>query len=281
MYRKGHKTWCCRFSLANAKKTRKGKIGLAPSRRLASNLANLSGKQGKQRRKDKWSDWFFRTSLFEGCSFFPYESGISKPMVCQTYGLHAGRLARKPRKSRKRPKRRRQLRQLKTSSNSVECWINGNHGNHGNDENDGNPGCKPRVPQTTGLEIPRWSSPKWGAPKASHIKASQPHFPHFLRFRVPKGPKIEKIQDLEIFKRDWNFQARRPPDPYFLWGFLKVGIEIFKRDWNFQAGLKVSIEIEFFQSLGPYPKNLLRLFFASKIIFIFWGYFLNPSENTL
>ena len=36
----------------------------------------------------------------------------------------------------------------------VECWIRGNHGNHGNDENHGNPGCKPRVPQTTGLEIP-------------------------------------------------------------------------------------------------------------------------------
>ena len=36
----------------------------------------------------------------------------------------------------------------------VECWISRNHGNHGNDENHGNPGCKPRVPQTTGLETP-------------------------------------------------------------------------------------------------------------------------------
>ena len=35
-----------------------------------------------------------------------------------------------------------------------ECWISGNHGNHENDENHRNPGCKPRVPQTTGLEIP-------------------------------------------------------------------------------------------------------------------------------
>ena len=40
----------------------------------------------------------------------------------------------------------------------VECWIRGNHGNHENDENHGNPGCKPRVPQTTGLEIPeKWA----------------------------------------------------------------------------------------------------------------------------
>ena len=38
----------------------------------------------------------------------------------------------------------------------VECWIRGNHGNHGNDENHGNPGCKPQVPQTTGLEIPEF-----------------------------------------------------------------------------------------------------------------------------
>ena len=33
----------------------------------------------------------------------------------------------------------------------VESWI---RGNHGNDENHGKPGCKPRVPQTTGLEMP-------------------------------------------------------------------------------------------------------------------------------
>ena len=32
----------------------------------------------------------------------------------------------------------------------------------------------------------------------------------------PRGPKIEKIQDLEIFKRDWKFQAGHPPNPYFV-----------------------------------------------------------------
>ena len=32
----------------------------------------------------------------------------------------------------------------------VDC---GNHGSQENDENHGNPGCKPRVPQTTDLEI--------------------------------------------------------------------------------------------------------------------------------
>ena len=41
----------------------------------------------------------------------------------------------------------------------VECWIRGNHGNHENDENHENPGCKPRVPQTTGLEIPEITHP--------------------------------------------------------------------------------------------------------------------------
>ena len=58
----------------------------------------------------------------------------------------------------------------------------------------------------------------------------------FLRF--PKGPKIEKIQDLEIFKRDWTFQVSRPPSPYFCGDFwtqgLTFSIEIdnFKRDGN-------------------------------------------------
>ena len=39
----------------------------------------------------------------------------------------------------------------------VQCWIRGNRRNHGNHENDANhenPGFKPRVTQTTGLEIP-------------------------------------------------------------------------------------------------------------------------------
>ena len=36
----------------------------------------------------------------------------------------------------------------------VECWNNENHGNHESDENHENPGCRPRGPQTTGLEIP-------------------------------------------------------------------------------------------------------------------------------
>ena len=59
----------------------------------------------------------------------------------------------------------------------------------------------------------------------------------FLRSFAPKGPKIEKNQDLDIFKRDWKFQASHPPNPYFLRGILKAGIEIFKRDWKFQARL--------------------------------------------
>ena len=54
--------------------------------------------------------------------------------------------------------------------------------------------------------------------------------------KSPKGPKIEIIQDLEIIKRDWNFK-RAAPDPYFVWGVLKVKIENFNRDWKFQARL--------------------------------------------
>ena len=74
--------------------------------------------------------------------------------------------------------------------------------------------------------------------------------PYSARFRLivvgwgcnPKGPKIEKIQDLEIFKRDWKFQASHPPNPYFFWwGILEVRIETFKRDWKFQVRLIFSI----------------------------------------
>ena len=78
----------------------------------------------------------------------------------------------------------------------------------------------------------------------------------------PEGPKIEKIQDfaprlklssdqsqIEIFNRDWNFQARLKIR-LLLWGIIKVGIEIFKRDWNFQSRLKFSILDWNFQAYG-------------------------------
>ena len=59
----------------------------------------------------------------------------------------------------------------------VECWIRGNHGNHENDENHENPGCKPRVPQTTGLEIPE-KLPGWQSHLHSWVvrrSVSRPH----------------------------------------------------------------------------------------------------------
>ena len=59
-------------------------------------------------------------------------SGISKPMVCQTYGLGAGRLSRKRRKSRNGENDEDNSDSYKQG---VECWIRGNHGNHENDEN--------------------------------------------------------------------------------------------------------------------------------------------------
>ena len=47
----------------------------------------------------------------------------------------------------------------------------------------------------------------------------------FFRAKIPKGPKIEIFQDLEIFKQDWKIQASHPPNP-----FWRSGLEIFKRD---------------------------------------------------
>ena len=41
----------------------------------------------------------------------------------------------------------------------IKSWSSENHGSHGNDKDHGNLGCKPRVPQTTGLEIPEFYAP--------------------------------------------------------------------------------------------------------------------------
>ena len=70
-------------------------------------------------------------------------SGISKPMVCVRVAFHENDGNHENDEDNS-----------SSYKQGVECWIRGNHGNHENDENHGNPGCKPRVPQTTGLEIP-------------------------------------------------------------------------------------------------------------------------------
>ena len=49
---------------------------------------------------------------------------------------------------------------------------------------------------------------------------------------------------------EWKVQASHPPNP-LVWGLLYVKIEYFNRDWKFQARLKISSEIDSFQSLGP------------------------------
>ena len=86
------------------------------------------------------------------------------------------------------------------------------------------------------------------------------------KFGAKSGTKIWKIRGtfvlqlfwpkrspsgIEIFNRDWKFQASHPAKPIFCGEFWRSGlkfsieIEIFNRDWNFQSGLI------FFQSLGP------------------------------
>ena len=69
-----------------------------------------------------------------------------------------------------------------------------------------------------------------------------------LRPPLPYGPKDWKKSrspsGIEIFNRDWKFQASHPANPYFcgeLWRSglkFSIGLEIFYRDW-------------FFESLGP------------------------------
>ena len=83
-----------------------------------------------------------------------------------------------------------------------------------------------------------------------------------LSITNPEGPKIEKFQDfapglklssdqsrIEIFNRDWKFQASHTARPLFV-GIIKVGIEIFRRDWTFQSRLKISSLDWNFQAYG-------------------------------
>ena len=83
-------------------------------------------------------------------------SGISKPMVCVRVAFHEN--------DGNREKDENDEDNSDSYKQGVECSIRRNHGSHGNDENHRNPGCKPRVPQTTGLEIPEFRRPSvWRA----------------------------------------------------------------------------------------------------------------------
>ena len=65
---------------------------------------------------------------------------VAKPMVCVRVAFHENNTNHENDEDNS-----------DSYKQGVECWISGNHRNN---ENHRNPGCKPRVPQTTGLEIP-------------------------------------------------------------------------------------------------------------------------------
>ena len=78
---------------------------------------------------------------------------LAKPMVCMRVAFHEN--------DRNDEQHENDEDNSDSYKQGVECWIHGNYGNHKNDENHendenhGNPRCKPRVSQTTGLEIPK------------------------------------------------------------------------------------------------------------------------------
>ena len=78
---------------------------------------------------------------------FPFStsaSGISKPRVCLRVAFHEN--------DGNHENDENDEDGLDSYKQGADCWVNGNHGNHANHENHRNAVCKPRVPQTTGLE---------------------------------------------------------------------------------------------------------------------------------
>ena len=74
----------------------------------------------------------------------------------------------------------------------VECWIRENRGNHENYENHENPGCKPRVPQITGLEIPEF----WGDfLSKSHRKSAEKGKNPVAKIQTLQWRKFPEIAD--------------------------------------------------------------------------------------
>ena len=80
-------------------------------------------------------------------------------MVCQTVPLVCMRVAFRENDGN-RENDENDEDKLDSYKQGVVCWANGNDGNHGN------PGCKPRVLQTTGLELAKIWDPS--SHKLSH-----------------------------------------------------------------------------------------------------------------
>ena len=125
-----------------------------------------------------------------------------------------------------RKRRKRQLRQLQTTS-----WVPGNHGNHGHDENHGNPGCKPQVPQSTGLEISNLS-----------FRPSRPSLP---------WKSLEFIHNIKVGQRTPNFcTTSRSSRHNFCTSFNNVQTRCIVKDeaqksqlfWRFSGGFCFSQE---------------------------------------
>ena len=64
---------------------------------------------------------------------------------------------------------------------------------------------------------------------------------YYRRQEIPKGPKIEKIQDrppgLKFSSEIETFKRVTHQTPIFVGEFWSSGIEMFKQDWSFQARL--------------------------------------------
>ena len=67
----------------------------------------------------------------------------------------------------------------------------------------------------------------------------------------PKGPNLEKFQDLKFSSEIENFKRATHQTPIFCGEFWRSGLKFSSEIEKFQARLKISSEIEFFSRFGP------------------------------
>ena len=126
-------------------------------------------------------------------------------------------------------------------------------GNHGNDEHRGNLGCKPRGPQTTGLEIPEkfpqkgnskrtertWAIPIWIVLREPKFRTEFPYFsrdkrPEFRRKRdlcdplQPLCPKFFPIKKIQAIFKEIRCKVLRVPSGVSFGHFWRLEVLLWR-----------------------------------------------------
>ena len=149
------------------------------------------------------------------------------------------------------------------TNKELSAGFAGYHGNHERDENHGNAGCKPRVPQTTGLEIPD------NLPGADNMC----------------GQKFYAKIALCFFRFSVHYKCRIPPVSFSLPSCRSssvIFLSIFQREISWEIWREFcGISWAHNKQAQTFQKKNFGAFFVRKLTMLTWFFSYSPTPRLI